>query len=127
GITPAEAAALETHVDLWIRRIMRIEPIDRAKIIPAIEGLYEAAGLRKPRVVIAPSPLVANIAGGLSAAIWHLRKHATGDATGAATFAATYDATHAATDAATRDATYAATYAATHDAASVAACVASYV
>jgi cytoskeletal protein RodZ len=127
GITPEEAVKLKTHADLWIDRIMRTESIEPSRIVPAVERLYEVSGLKRPRVVVVPSPLVANLAGGLSAAIWHLRKHgktraatdtatddATDDATYAATDDATDDATYAATDAATDDATYAATRAATY-------------
>ena len=100
---------------MWIDRIMRTEPIDKSKIVPAIEGLYKVSGLKKPRVVVVPSPVVAAYASGMAAAIWHLRKNATAtdDATDAATATATYDATATATYDATDAAPYAATYAAT--------------
>src|SRR3990167_2199116 len=101
GITADEKVRLEAHVTLWIKRAMRTDPIDPAKIVPAIEGLYAAANLPRPRVVIVASPLVMAFAYGAAAAIWS-------DATDAATFAATY----AAPAAAPRDATYAATDAA---------------
>ena len=114
GITPEEKARMNEHAKLWISRAMRTDPIEPDKIIPAIEGLYQVAGLKKPRVVIVPSPLVMAFAYGASAAIWYARKNpAKGDATYAATGAATYAATYAATGAATRAATYAATRAAT--------------
>jgi hypothetical protein len=120
GITAEEKVALDKHAALWIERAMRTDPIEPEKIIPAIEGIYAAAGLKKPRVVITPSPLVMAFAYGASAAILYSRKRATTaatrDATSAATYAATdaatraaTAATYAATDAATRDATYAAT------------------
>ena len=122
GVTAQELERMRTHASLWIKRAMRTDPIEPNKIIPAIEGIYAAAGLKKPRVIIVPSPLVMAFAYGASAAIWYFRKNtkcdathdatydATDDATRDATYAATYDATYAAT----HDATYAATYAATH-------------
>ena len=103
GITADEKRRMDEHTRLWISRAMRTNPIEPDKIIPAIEGLYAAAGLKKPRVVIVPSPLVMAFAYGASAAIWHRR----------GTDAATFAATHVATDAATRVATDAATDAAT--------------
>ncbi len=122
GITPEEKARMDEHSKLWIGRAMRTEPIEPEKIIPAIEGLYKVAGLKTPRVVIVPSPLVMAFAYGASAAIWYARKNnkATDAATRAATDAATYDATDAATRAATYAATYDATRAATYDATSAA-------
>ncbi len=114
GLTPDELARMRAHSALWIARAMRTEPADPAKIVPAIHGLYRAAGLKAPRVVIVPSPLVMAFAYGASAAIWHQRS--TRSATDAATRDATYAATYAATDAATYAATDAATYAATRDA-----------
>ncbi|WP_180226940.1 DUF6745 domain-containing protein [Rhizobium rhizogenes] len=114
GITPEEKARMDSHSKLWIARGMRTDPIEPEKIIPAIEGLYKVAGLKAPRVVIVPSPLVMAFAYGASAAILYGRKHAaTRAATDAATDAATRAATRAATDAATRAATRAATDAAT--------------
>ena len=134
GITLEEKARLDEHAKLWISRAMRTERIEPEKITPAIEGIYAAAGLKKPKVVIVPSPLVMAFAYGASAAILYKRKHAaatrdatraatraateaaTRDATRDATRAATYDATRDATYDATRDATEAATRAATYDA-----------
>ena len=110
GITDLEKTLMEEHSKLWISRAMRTEPIDPTKIVPAIEGIYATANLKRPRVVIVSSPLVMAFAYGASAAIWYARKHPKkGNA-------ATDDATHAATHAATDDATYAATRAATDDA-----------
>jgi hypothetical protein len=115
GITEAEKAALAAHTEKWIGRVMRTDPIDPSKIIPAIEQLYATAGLSKPRVIVVPSPLVANIAGGLSAALLHLRKQGAA-ATEEATYQATDQATRQATDQATRQATYQATRQATYQA-----------
>ena len=127
GITPEENALMEAHSKLWIERAFRTDPIEPDKIIPAIEGIYAAAGLKKPRVVIVPSPLVMAFAYGASAAIWHKRKNggtatrnATNDATRNATYNATRNATRNATldatDIATRNATLDATYNATDNA-----------
>ena len=103
GITDAERAAMAEHVKLWTARAMRTDPIVPDRIGSAIRDLYAAAGLKAPRVVIVPSPIVMAFAGGFAAGIWWLRKN------GRATYAATRAATYAATYAATRDATYAAT------------------
>ena len=100
GITEDERRRMAEHVELWTRRAFRTKPIDAGRIIPAIEGIYAAAGLARPRIVIVPSPLVMAVAGGFSAAIWYLRKicrAATDTATDTATRAATIAATRAAT------------------------------
>ena len=128
GITAAEKIRLDAHAELWIRRALRTEPIDRAAITEAVIGLYAAAKLPAPRIIIVPSPLVMALAGGFAAAICHTRNAsrkgaatdaATRDATAAATYAATAaatrDATRAATAAATDAATYDATYAKIHE------------
>ena len=114
GITDAERAAMAEHVKLWTARAMRTDPIVPDRIGSAIRDLYAAAGLKAPRVVIVPSPIVMAFAGGFAAGIWWLRKN--GRATDAATDAATLAATDAATYAATRAATYDATLDATLDA-----------
>ena len=115
GITSREKSLMDDHARLWIGRAMRTSPIEPDKIIPAIEGLYGAAGLKKPRIVIVPSPFVMAFSYGAATAIWYARKNpkATNAATRWATRAATGAATRAATEAATRGATDAATYAAT--------------
>jgi hypothetical protein len=122
GITPEEKTRMDEHTKLWISRVMRTDPIEPDKIIPAIERLYEVSGLKKPRVVIVPSPLVMAFAYGASSAILNTRKNTKIDnttraATDATTYAATRDATRDATLAATRAATCAATLAATRTAA----------
>ena len=115
GLTQAERDAMAEHAQLWIARAMRTDPIEPEKIGAAIGGLYRAAGLAPPRVVIVPSPLVMALAGPAAQHLWE-----TGAATKAATIDATRDATRAATRAASIDATKAATdgvtYAATEDA-----------
>jgi hypothetical protein len=119
GITPEEKVRLDAHAQLWIKRAMRTDPIDPDKIIPAIEALYAAANLKKPRVVIVPSPLVMAFAYGAAAAIWHRRKNgeqATWQATRQATDQATWQATDQATSQATDQATWQATSQATDQA-----------
>ena len=122
GITEHEKALMDEHAKLWIARAMRTDPIEPDKIIPAIEGLYAAAGLKKPRVVIVPSPLVMAFAYGASAAIWYARKNATR----IATYNATDIATDIATYNATRNATYNATRIATRIATDIATDIATY-
>ena len=127
GITLEEKAAMDAHAELWIKRALRTEPIEPKKIIPAIEGIYAAAGLKRPRVVIASSPIVMAAAYGASAAIWYNRsatdiatsiatRSATDIATSIATRSATSIATRIATDSATRIATRSATRIATDSA-----------
>ena len=88
GITNDERRAMGEAVKLWTSRAFRTDPIEPEKITAAIKGIYAVSGLKEPRVVIVPSPLVMAFAYGASAAIWHRR---------AATYAATIDATDAAT------------------------------
>lgn len=122
GITDEERARMAEHVKLWTARAFRTEPIDPAKLVPAIHGIYAAAGLSPPRVVIAPSPIVMAFAYGAAAAIWHRRNNAlphaaTNVATSDATAAATSDATESAIAIATAAALVATTHAATSAAA----------
>src|SRR3990167_4897518 len=105
GITPEEKQRMDAITKKWTDIAFRTDKIDKVKITDAIHRLYEAAGLKKPRVVVVPSPFVGRLASGIASAIWYRRKNET-------RYAAT-DATYDATDAATRDATRAATYAAT--------------
>ena len=106
GITADEAKAMKAHADLWISRAMRTTPVDVDEITSAVHDLYAAAGLKQPRVVVVPSPLVMAFAYGASAAIWWNRKtaNATRNATDNATRNATYNATANATDNATAEA-----------------------
>ena len=54
GITAAEKIRLDAHAELWIRRALRTEPINRAAITEAVIGLYAAAKLPAPRIIIVP-------------------------------------------------------------------------
>jgi hypothetical protein len=142
GVTPEEQVRLREHAELWKARVLRTTPIEPDKIVPAIEGLYEAARLERPRVVVVPSPLAMAFAYGAASAIMadpvrrrlfdegpckaaaEATREATRDATSMATQAAVYeatrDATSDATHAATAAAVRAATSAATRDATSAA-------
>ena len=119
GITAAEKRQMDAITQEWIGIAMRTDPIDPAKITPAIHALYAAADLPAPRVVIVPSPLVMAFAYGASAAVWHTlsaTRSATRGATASATASATLSATASATDNATRGATDSATASATRSA-----------
>lgn len=74
GITPEEKAAMAEHAKLWISRAFRTGRTDPAELIPAIEGIYAAAKLARPRVVVVPSPLVMTFAFGAASAIWAARE-----------------------------------------------------
>ena len=125
SLTDEHRARLTPWAELWIANAMSTTPMtdaDREICADAARRLYAAAGLKTPRIVFVPSPLVLRFAAGFAAAIWWQRANghrpatdaATRAATRAATDAATRGATRAATDAATRAATYAATYDATY-------------
>ena len=127
SLTDEHRARLTPWAELWIANAMSTTPMtdaDREICADAARRLYAAAGLKTPRIVFVPSPLVLRFAAGFAAAIWWQRANghrpatyaATYDATRAATGAATYAATDDATGAATRAATRAATYDATDDA-----------
>ncbi len=70
GLTEAERAAMAEHVKQWTARAFRTDPIEPDKITSAIHGMYRAAKLKEPRVVIVPSPLVMAIAGGTTT-VWN--------------------------------------------------------
>ena len=129
GITSEEKMRMGALVEKWKSIAFKTGRCDVTKITDAIERLYASAGLKKPRVVVVPSPFVMACAYGVASCWWALRGklksvEATASDTEAATRAATFDATDAATDAtdaatdaatfdATREATVAATRAAT--------------
>jgi hypothetical protein len=75
----------------WIDNAMSCKPmddVDRAAMCEAVNGMYDAAGLSRPKhIVFVPSPLVARVAAGFAPAIWWLHENKA-----AATDAATDDA-----------------------------------
>src|SRR5690349_7343589 len=95
GITADEKRRMDEHAQIWIARAMRTTPIEHDKIVPAIKGIYAAANLKEPRVVVVPSPLVMAFAFGAASAIWYQRqgKKAHRDPTLSATRSATRSAT----------------------------------
>ncbi len=74
GVTPEELVLLKAHAAKWTANALSTEPVDNYELTRAIQDLYAAADLKKPRVVIVPSPLVMALAGGFAAAIDHIRK-----------------------------------------------------
>lgn len=58
GITPEEKAQLDKVADFWIKNAMRTDRADISKLAPAIHGIYEAAGLKKPRVAREYDPIM---------------------------------------------------------------------
>jgi hypothetical protein len=124
SLTEEHRAQFDPWAKKWIANALSTKPMDdndQAETVKAINGQYAAAGLKSPRIVFVPSPLVARFACGFASWIWYQRglnaknaDAATYAATDAATDAATRAATDAATHAATRAATDAATDAATH-------------
>ncbi len=104
GITSEEKMRMGALVEKWKSIAFKTGRCDVTKITDAIERLYASAGLKKPRVVVVPSPFVMACAYGVASCWWALRGklksvEATPAATDAATRAATFDATDAATDA----------------------------
>lgn len=73
GVSNSERLALQEHNQLWQQRHFRTMPIEKALIVPAIEGLYRSAGLAVPRIIIVPSPGVLAFAGTFASAIWEAR------------------------------------------------------
>jgi hypothetical protein len=66
-ITDEEREKMAAHSALWIERAFRTEPADPRLIEEAIIGIYRAAKLAEPRVVLVPSPFVMAMAGGIAA------------------------------------------------------------
>jgi hypothetical protein len=63
---------MTAHSALWIERAFRTEPADPAIIEEAIKGIYVAANLAEPRVIVVPSPFVMAMAGGIASFWWYL-------------------------------------------------------
>lgn len=57
GITNKEEVLLKQHADMWIKRIVSTETADFSKLEPAIKGLYRAANLAEPEVILVKSPI----------------------------------------------------------------------
>jgi len=68
-LTSEEEAQMKEHTAKWQKIALQTGPCDPEKVTQVIQDLYVAAGLKKPRVVIVPSPLVMAIAGGIAAVI----------------------------------------------------------
>lgn len=79
SLTDADRAQLKPWADKWIANALSTKMMDaedREKMVLAINGLYEAAKLAKPKhIVFLPSPLALALAGSFAAAIWHVRRH----------------------------------------------------
>lgn len=75
GITPEEKIKLVEHSAMWRNRIFRTESANKdfPKLKAAIEGIYAAANLDKPIVILVPSPVCMSYAFGAAAAIWDNR------------------------------------------------------
>ena len=58
GITKEEEVLLKQHADLWTKRILSTETADFSKLEPAIKGLYKAANLVEPEVILVKSPIM---------------------------------------------------------------------
>ena len=58
GITKEEEVLLKQHADLWTKRILSTETADFSKLEPAIKGLYKAANLDEPEVILVKSPIM---------------------------------------------------------------------
>ena len=77
-LTPRSRAHLAEWRDMWIARAMSTEPMspeECAIATDAVRGLYGAANLPAPTVVMAGGPISATIAAGIAAAVWYLREH----------------------------------------------------
>lgn len=68
------APQVVSHVGRWVAALESTEPVDRARLERAVRALYATAGLKAPRIVVAPSPLSMMLAYGLAAAIARLRQ-----------------------------------------------------
>jgi hypothetical protein len=130
GLTNEEREKMEAHSALWDQRAIRTEPANPALIEEAVKGIYRAAKLREPRVIVVPSPFVMAMAGGI-AGVYLARlgkKPENADAIKAATTRAIRAATNCYTKRATQRATQRAIQRATNDATDrsthAAACVA---
>ncbi len=73
SLTPAEREKVDELLRLWARRGSRTTPINPGKIVRAITGIYKAAGLKRPHIAIAASPLALAFAYGAALSAWDAR------------------------------------------------------
>ena len=70
AITDGQRAQLAPYAEAWIERVLATGPADRSRVEDGMRRCYEAAGLRwHGRVVWVESPLVACLAGPLTATL----------------------------------------------------------
>jgi hypothetical protein len=74
SLTAAERNEIVDLKRLWATRNVRTEPIDPATIVPAIVGIYAAAGIKKPHIAIAASPLALAFAYGAASVADEVQK-----------------------------------------------------
>ena len=80
-LTTEELERMKEHTEMWKARILRTKTVNAEfpKLKAAIEGIYAAANLKKPIVVLVSSPVVMAYAYGAAAAIWENRKNGIAD------------------------------------------------
>jgi hypothetical protein len=74
-ISATEQQRLNRHLNNWMRRATRTEPLAPAPLIGAINNLYRTLGLKTPRIVLVSSPLAVAIAGSFATAICFAKKN----------------------------------------------------
>ncbi len=77
GITLAESEKLKVFLDKWSQKAQRTAPINKTDLTSAIEHLYHSFNLKKPKIVIAASPLEMIVAGLREVALSHVRQFGT--------------------------------------------------
>lgn len=68
-LTDEEKVKQREHADLWIKRILRTDPMDKDKIKTSIKNLYRVADLEEPIVETAQSTIAMAFAFGACKAI----------------------------------------------------------
>jgi hypothetical protein len=58
NLTKEEEVLLKQHADMWINRIVSTKTADFSKLESAIKGLYRAANLAEPAVLLVKSPIM---------------------------------------------------------------------
>ena len=76
---PEHRAQLQPWAERWIANALNTKPMDdadRDAMRAAIDGMYDAAKLPRPRnIVFAASPIGGAIAAGIAAGVWYLAKN----------------------------------------------------